>query len=308
MTPMFYKGMYEYSCGSILGRGAILGQRCIEKFIQKNNISNPPKGCKWNKSNIKYVLKIDIKHFFENINVDILKEKFAKHIKDDKMLWLLNSILLSNIVKHKDQEIDIGLPIGYYTSQWFANWYLQDLDHFIKEELHIRCYVRYMDDMVMFGANKKELRKCLERIKIFLKTLDLEVKDNWQIFRFDYIDQKTGKRKGRCIDFIGFKFYRDRTVLRKPIMYKATRKAGKLEKKKHLTWYDACQVLSYLGYFKHSDTWSCREKYISNKISTKACKRVVSKHSKLLNLQKKKKDSKIKDKKGNKNGNTIQKS
>lgn len=97
----------------------------------------------------------------------------------------------------------------------------------------------------MFGKNKKELKCCLEKIREFLKTLDLDIKGNWQIFRFDYID-KNGKRKGRPLDFIGFKFYRDKTILRKPIMYKATRKASKLEKKEKLTWYDACQVLSYI--------------------------------------------------------------
>ena len=220
------------------------------------------------------------------------------------MLWLLNTILQSNIVSFEGQDVDIGLPIGYYTSQWFANWYL--LDHFIKEKLHIRCYVRYMDDMIMFGKNKKELKCCLEKIREFLKTLDLDIKGNWQIFRFDYID-KNGKRKGRPLDFIGFKFYRDKTILRKPIMYKATRKASKLEKKEKLTWYDACQVLSYMGYFKHSDTWLIREKYIAKKISIKACKSVISKHSKSLNLQKKQNSDKIKEK-GEQNGDNIQKS
>lgn len=306
MQPIFYKGMYEYSCGSIPDRGATLGQKYIEKYIRKNNISNPPKNCKWNKSNIKYVLKLDIHHFFQSINIDILKQKFANKIKDERMLWLLNTILQSNIVSFEGQDVDIGLPIGYYTSQWFANWYLQDLDHFIKENLHIRCYVRYMDDMIMFGKNKKELKRCLEKIREFLKTLDLDIKDNWQIFRFDYID-KNGKRKGRPLDFIGFKFCRDKTILRKPIMYKATRKASKLEKKEKLTWYDACQVLSYMGYFKHSDTWLIREKYIAKKISIKACKSVISKHSKLLNLQKKQNSDKIKEK-GEQNGDNIQKS
>lgn len=50
-----------------------------------------------------------------------------------------------------------GVPLGFYTSQWLANWYLESLDHFIKETLHIKYYVRYMDDMALFGANKREL-------------------------------------------------------------------------------------------------------------------------------------------------------
>lgn len=74
-----------------------------------------------------------------------------------------------------------------------------------------------------------------------------------------------------------------------------------------MTWYDACQVLSYMGYFKHSDTWLIREKYIAKKISIKACKSVISKHSKSLNLQKKQNSDKIKEK-GEQNGDNIQKS
>ena len=295
LMPIISKGMYEYSCGSIPGRGATLGKNYIEKFIRKNNVDNPPKNSRYRKENIKYVLKIDVHHFFQSINVEILKAKFAKIIKDENMLWLLNTVLQSNVVVYEGKDIDNGLPIGYYTSQWFANWYLQDLDHFIKEKLYIRCYVRYMDDMIMFGCNKKNLHKCLESIKEFLKTLDLELKGNHQVFRFDYID-KNGKRRGRCLDFIGFKFYRDRTILRKPIMYKATRKATKLKKKKILTWYDGCQVISYLGYFKHSNTYKIKEKYISSKISVKACKELISRHQKAINLKKSKKCNKIKGK------------
>lgn len=79
-------------------------------------------------------------------------------------------------------------------------------------------------------------------------------------------------------------------------MYKATRKARKLQKKKILTWYDSCQVISYLGYFKHSDTYKVKEKYINNKISVKACKNLISRHSKSLNLKKSKKCNKINNK------------
>lgn len=294
LQPIFLKGMYEYSCGSIPNRGATLGKKYIEKYIKKNNISNPPKNCHLSKSNIKYVLKIDIHHFFQSIDITILKEKFAKIIKDEDMLWLLDTILSSNIVSYKKEDINIGLPIGYYTSQWFANWFLQDLDHFIKEQLHIKCYVRYMDDMVMFGRNKRELHKDLQEIKIFLQNINLSLKDNYQIFRFDYIDQK-GKRRGRPLDFIGFKFYRDKITLRKPILYKTTRKVSKLKKKKKLTWYDGCQILSYMGYFKQSNTWKIRQKYITNKISLKACKKVISTHSKKLNLQNNKKNDKIEE-------------
>ena len=86
---------------------------------------------------------------------------------------------------------------GNYTSQWFANFYLQDLDHYIKEDLKIPYYIRYMDDMVLFHRNKKELHKARVKIEEFLKNEDLKLKENWQLFKTD----------SRPIDFLGYKFF-----------------------------------------------------------------------------------------------------
>ncbi len=267
LKPIFKKGMYEYSCGSIPNRGIHYGKKYIEKFIKNN-----PK-------EIKYVLKFDIYHFYQSINVDILKEKFRKTIHDSRMLDLIFYILDSNVATIDGQEISGGLPIGFYTSQWFANWFLQDFDHFIKEELKAMCYVRYMDDIVIFGRNKKELRKNFERIKEYLARLDLKIKGNYQIFRFDYID-KQGNRRGRFIDFMGFKFYRDKTTIRSSIFLRAIRKARKLGKEKQISWYEACQMISYAGWFYYTDTYGAFQKYIESNVSIKVCKKLVGKHFK----------------------------
>ena len=74
---------------------------------------------------------------------------------------------------------------GNFTSQWFANFYLQDLDHFIKEKMKVKYYLRYMDDMVLFGRNKKELHKIKNLIDEFLKQEGLKLKENWQLFKVD---------------------------------------------------------------------------------------------------------------------------
>lgn len=238
MQPIFMRGMYEFSCGSIPGRGPHYGKKFIEKFIANR------------KADIKYVLKFDIKKFYPSIDTDILKQKLRRIIHDEKMMFLLEQIIDSNVAVFPDgHEEKIGVPIGYYTSQWFANFYLQSLDHYIKQDLKAAGLVHYVDDYVIFGRNKKELRKMLEAIKVELAKLGLKVKENYQIFRFDYIDKKDGKRKGRPIDFMGFKFYRDKTTLRRSIMLKATRKAKKMSKKKKLTWFDSCQLIIYMGYF-----------------------------------------------------------
>lgn len=89
-----------------------------------------------------------------------------------------------------------GYLFGNYTSQWFANFYLQDLDHYIKEELKVPYYVRYMDDMVLFHRNKKELHKIRTKIEEFLQKEDLKLKENWQLWKTD----------SRPIDFLRLSF------------------------------------------------------------------------------------------------------
>ncbi|WP_204790975.1 reverse transcriptase/maturase family protein, partial [Oscillibacter sp. CU971] len=209
LEELFWHGMYHHSYASIPKRGAHKAKKVIEKWIDKD-----PK-------NVKYVLKMDIRHFFDSIPHDILKAKLRKRIHDDQMLDLLFKII---------DVTDVGLPLGFYTSQWLSNWFLQELDHFIKEQLHAVYYARYMDDMVVFGSNKKVLHQIRQAISGYLgENLGLELKGDWQVFRFSYTVK--GEDLGRPLDFMGFQFYRNRTVLRKSIMLKATRKARRIHKK-----------------------------------------------------------------------------
>ena len=268
IMPILTKGMYVYTCGSIPGRGIHYGKRYLSKFIRNNP------------AEIKYVLKFDIRHFYENINTELLKERFKKIIHDKRMLDLIFYIIDSNEYVLNGRHEKDGVIIGFYTSQWFANFFLQPFDHFIKEELKSKCYVRYMDDCVIFGKNKKELHKKLELIKEYLSELDLELKSNYQIFRFDYISKKDGKRHGRFIDFMGFKFYRDKTTIRKGIFARAVKTAIRIGKKSKITWFDAARMLSYKGWFKHTDTREAFRKYISSRVNFKVLRKIMSNHSK----------------------------
>lgn len=270
LKPILMKGMYEFSCGSVPGRGIHYGKKYLEKFIRKH-----PK-------DVKYCLKIDIRHFYESIDIEILKERFREIIKDDVFLYLIFWVLDSNAGTMPDGNIvKKGLPIGFYTSQWFANWFLQPFDHYVKEELKAKCYVRYMDDIVILGTNKRELHKMFNLICSYLGEIGLTIKDNWQVFLFDYTD-KDGKRHGRPIDFMGFKFYRDKTTIRKSIFLRACRLARRLHKKLHINWRDASQILSYFGWFKTTDTYKAFQKYIVSQISLNSCKKVMSIHDKNL--------------------------
>lgn len=274
LKPIFMKGMYPFSCGSIPKRGGHYGKRHIEKFIRENKDNNE----------LKYVLKLDIHHYYKSIDINILKEKFKRTIHDAKFLYVINTILDSNIAIYEGKEISMGLPIGFYTSQWFANWLLQKLDHYIKEQLHIKCYVRYVDDMILFYKNKRELHKHFKLIRLHLENIDLNVKSNWQVFKFNYKNKKE-KEIGRPLDFMGFKFYRNKTILRKSIMFKAIRKANKISKKDKINWYEASQILSYVGWFKSTNTYNTFKKYIKYPINLCFCKELIRNRNKCLNRQ-----------------------
>ena len=258
IKPLLTKGMYKHTYSSIPGRGLHECMRNIRKWIDHD------------RANCKYCLKLDIRKFFNSIDHDIMKEKFATYIKDRKFLKLVNEII---------EAVPNGLPLGFYTSHWFANWLLQPLDHYIKEELHVKHYARYMDDMVLFGSNKRKLHKAKKLIEQWLNDNHLQLKDNWQLFRFDYV--KHGDHKGRPLDFLGFKIYRDRTVLRKSILLKMTRKAKKIQKKNKFTIHDAHQMMSYLGWVDWSDTYKIYKKYIAPTITFKKCRKRISQYDKL---------------------------
>lgn len=257
---IFMQGMYEFSCGSVPNRGAHYGKKYIERWIQRDS------------KNCKYILKMDIRHFFESIDHDVLKRWLSKKIRDKRMLNILFLIIDGS---------EQGLPLGFYTSQWLSNFMLQPLDHYIKEELHAVHYIRYMDDMVVFGKNKKELHRMQIAIEAFLgDELNLQMKGNWQVFRFDYIERKTGQRKGRPLDFMGFQFYHDKTIMRETIMLSCTRKVNRVAKKDRITWYDATAILSYMGYITHTDTYEMYLERVKPYVNVKKMKRIVSKHSK----------------------------
>ena len=145
-----------------------------------------------------FCLKLDIKKFYPNVDHEVLKQLLRRKIKDEDLLWLLDGII----------DSADGLPIGNYLSQYFANFYLTYFDHWIKEDLQVKYYFRYADDMVILSDNKPYLHKILTEIHNYLQAkLKLEVKDNYQVFPVD----------ARGIDFMGYVFRHSHIRLRKSI-------------------------------------------------------------------------------------------
>jgi retron-type reverse transcriptase len=201
----------------------------IEPFIDKTFIHDSY-ACRKNKGSHKAIdracdfLKLcafclhgDIKKYFYSINHAILKEILRMRIEDKDLLWLLDEIIDSANGVLTGERVNVfagstrepadtqtggptGLPIGNLTSQFFANLYLNELDYFVKFDLRITYYLRYMDDFLIFGDDKKELVAAKNRIRHFLKerlALNLH-KSKSQVYK---------TRDG--IKFLGFRLYRD---------------------------------------------------------------------------------------------------
>jgi len=146
----------------------------------------------------RYCLKLDIKKFYPNVDHEVLKQLLRRKFKDTYLLQLLDGII----------DSAQGLPIGNYLSQYFANFYLTYFDHWMKEELRLKYYFRYADDMVILSDSKEHLHQVLDQIRSYLQeNLKLQVKDNYQIFPVS----------SRGIDFVGYVFFHTHTLLRKSI-------------------------------------------------------------------------------------------
>ena len=165
IRPIISKGFYFHSCGSVPQKGVHCGKKYLAKYIKKHQ------------KDVRYCLKIDVRKFYQSINTDLLKYKLERIIKDDLMLYLLYWIIDNNIAIIDDGSIIAGgLPVGGYPSQYFANFFFQDFDHYLKEVVKVDFYMRYMDDIVILGRNKKELHSVLNRVREYLQGIGLELK------------------------------------------------------------------------------------------------------------------------------------
>ena len=250
LKPVLMRGMYAHTCGSVPGRGQAHGQRYLRRWLDRD------------RKGTKYCLKMDISKFYQNVNHEILKAMFRRVLKDPEALWLIDTIVDSG---------PSGLPIGNYTSQWFANFFLQGLDHFIKQQLRVKYYVRYVDDLVLLGPNKRKLHKARQDIALYLSALQLTLKDDWQVFPI----------KHRFIDFLGFRFYRCHTTLRARNALRIRRRVARVARRKKISRKDACAVISYLGIVTNSDSAGYRQKYIDSQVNIKRLKEVIRNESRI---------------------------
>ena len=157
--------------------------------------------------------------FYASIPHDKLKASLRRIIKDVDTLWLIDVIIDSH---------DEGLPIGNYTSGWFANMYLTPLDWYIKQTLKIKRYVRNMDDIVLTGPNKRKLHKAARAILEYMREeLGLKMHDNWNVFK---VRREGDGKKNRPIDFVACCFCIGYTTLRKRNALALMRQSRKIQR------------------------------------------------------------------------------
>ena len=219
--------------------------------------------------NTRYCYKIDLHHYYQSINHEVLKQKFRKVFKDPELLWLLYEIVDSiNTATEEDLielslsgEIEVdpntGIPIGNYMSQYSGNFYLSSFDHWVKEELHVKHYYRYMDDVVIFASSKEELHEIHRKVTAYTRDyLHLNIKGNYQIF----------PTKVRGVDFVGYRFFGEYTLLRKSTAINFKRKMRACRKKMENnippTYSEWCSFNSYKGWLGNCDSYRLFKKYM----------------------------------------------
>lgn len=217
----------------------------------------------------QYVLKCDIKKYFPSIDHEILKEKIRRKIADEQTLWLIDAIIDNSNTQDEiydyfpgddlftPHERSRGLPIGNLTSQFFANVYLNDFDHFIKETLRCKAYERYVDDFVVLDNDKSRLKAIGKAAVEFLNDSRLKIHPNkFQIFL-----------KNQGIDFLGYLVFPTHIRLRKSNALRFRRKLKRMAKKYRAEEIEIgdvnASVQSWLGHACFADTYNLRRSIFS---------------------------------------------
>ncbi|MCC5618082.1 RNA-directed DNA polymerase [Nostoc sp. CHAB 5836] len=254
IVPIFERTFIADSYANRLGFGT---HRALNKFTHfaRNN---------------RYVLQCDIRKYFPTIDHTILKELIRRKIKCPDTLWLIDTLIENS----NEQEIVIdyfpgddlltpvtrrrGLPIGNLTSQFFANIYLNGFDHFVKEQLKISKYVRYVDDFALFSDDREFLADARLEIEAYLAELRLKIHP----IKSQLFETKIGAT------FLGFRVFSDRIRVRNSNLHQARRRLKGLKtdyaqgkiKLKQVTQ----SIKSWIAHLEHGDTWRLRKQIFTS--------------------------------------------
>lgn len=200
-----------------------------------------------------WILKCDIEKFFYNINPNILYNILKKYISDNDLLNFSKLLIFDS----RNAADSVGIPIGNYTSQYFANIYLNELDQFIKRKLHIKYYVRYMDDFILLLDTKENCITIKKIISDFLwKNLKLHLNKKSR-----YYPSKMGA------DFCGYRIFTTHRLLRKSSKTKIKNQVKKWNKLYSSNKLDVTKTIqsinSWIGHSMHCNSYHLQQKILN---------------------------------------------
>ena len=218
----------------------------------------------------RYVLQCDIQKYFPSIDHEILKTIIRRKIKCRDTLWLIDNIIDNSneqfaVIEHfagddllTPIERRRGLPIGNLTSQFFANVYLNGFDHFVKEELKVQNYLRYVDDFAFVSDDQIFLAEVRLAVEEYLSKLRLKIHP----IKSQLFETKVGA------NFLGFRVCPEKIRVRQENLRRARRRLKKLQREYaqgKIDWQDVKQSLnSWVAHLEHGDTWQLRQKIFSD--------------------------------------------
>ncbi|MBU1198779.1 MAG: reverse transcriptase/maturase family protein [Nanoarchaeota archaeon] len=267
IEPIFEKTFIHDSYANRKGKGTHKSIQRFEQFKRKVTKNNTAK-C--------FVLKADIKHYFDNVDHDILIKIISNKIQDKRVLFLIKTILKNHKIKQKGK----GMPLGNLTSQFFANVYLNELDYYIKHTLRIKHYLRYVDDFVILHKSEEKLAGYKEKINSFLKKeIDLELHPE----KSNIISTYQGTT------FLGLRIFSHYKLLKKNNIRKFKNKFTRICKEydNNLIDYDVVYdfLEGWLTYAKTANTYKLREKIIKSyeiKFKGNISEKEYNKYTKLI--------------------------
>jgi RNA-directed DNA polymerase len=242
MEPIFEARLISDSYACRTGKGSHHAIKRCQQFTKKS----------------KYYLKCDIRKYFDSVDHAVLRKTLQKLIKDDQMMGLIDKVLKHAVPGSEDGK---GLPIGNLTSQHFANFYLGLLDHYLKERLQLKGYLRYMDDFICFADSKAELHDLLAKIRAFCREeLKLELKE--KVVKIAPVSEG--------VPFLSFRIYRQLIRIQRVNLVRMRRNIKRKERDYLLGRIDqdtlVRSVNSMIAHVQHADTAAVRRDFFERSL------------------------------------------
>jgi retron-type reverse transcriptase len=248
LEPIFERSFVFDSFACRRGKGTHAAVRRCQEFARR----------------FPWVLKADVRKFFPSLDHAVLKAALARKLNDPGVLWLAGLI-----IDHANPQEEVldwfpgddlfapgrrrrGLPIGNQTSQFFANVYLDPLDHFLKDRLRVGGYVRYVDDFLIFGDDPRQLGGVRNAVAGFLAGLRLRLHPTKTVV--------FPTRQG--IPFLGYRVWLSHLGLAKENVWRFRRRLRRLQRQyaqRQISREDAWRrIASWIGHAAQADTWTLR--------------------------------------------------